>query len=382
MAEFGPKSAAQATVFENIRDQPQKAHHRAAILTTNRGDDASDDLRARRAWHDNAESAVIPVGPQFTPRDGKHRPLERHTKTASVLYTTRSFSMCRQGQQVRATVRLIKQPFSVHALRLAICTKTNLGECHALLGHYGCSTIATDRRPTCAVGGRVTSPHVVLATHVRMLLNIIVYSTFCYGVVVQARVPEDAQPHLNLVFRWPRSECDSGLRTLLSRQCWHSRTHSLAEIATLPSKMARTSMRLRQPLMATRNQISGLSSLLGRRRAHSPGSRPAASKATEEAARPGSTSKAPELRLILRVKLPPQLPAFLSRPRVHPTWPRACAHARVWRRRAVPRRPVTRRARCSAHSKQAPSQRVQLGWVQWPCNGPPLVLRVRLQPQL
>lgn len=60
----------------------------------------------------------------------------------------------------------------------------------------------TDRRPTCAVGGRVTSPRVVLATIALLLLHVVAYSTLCSGVLVQGSCTRDriaiwssAHPH-------------------------------------------------------------------------------------------------------------------------------------------------------------------------------------------
>lgn len=57
-----------------------------------------------------------------------------------------------------------KPSLSMHALYHAIRKATNLGECRALLGHYGRNISGTDRRLTCAVEGRVGPPRLVLAT--------------------------------------------------------------------------------------------------------------------------------------------------------------------------------------------------------------------------
>lgn len=77
-----------------------------------------------------------------------------------------AFRRCRDVR-AHAIVRQFKRrdPKAWCLRCLTICTTTNVGECRALLGHDGRNISVTDRRPACAVGGRVSPPRVDACAH-------------------------------------------------------------------------------------------------------------------------------------------------------------------------------------------------------------------------
>lgn len=102
------------------------------------------------------------------------------------------------GVQARASVRLFRcrgMRAITKRARVAICTARTVGECCALLGHYGRNVSVTDCRPTRGVGGRVRPPLDVLTT-LRSQFSTQPFTRLSAAMCVAGSVPVQPRRHI------------------------------------------------------------------------------------------------------------------------------------------------------------------------------------------